>query len=154
MHGMFHTSLPPDQDRLLSLFHEIQNSRTETNDIPPEDVREIARYMNLSVAEVYGVLSFYHLFSVTPRGRYVVRLCDSLSCRVAGSVDIYSYLCGQLGLKRGGTTDDGMFTLELVNCLGSCDTAPNMMVNNQLVGNLSIPKVDDYFGRLMKEAGK
>lgn len=144
--------LPAEQDRILTLFHRVQNARADTNDIPPEAVRDIARHLNLSVAEVYGVLSFYHLFSVSPRGKYVIRLCDSLSCRVAGSIDIYAHLSRKLGVKRGETTGDGLFTLEIVNCLGSCDTAPNMMVNNQLIGNLTISMLDDYIAMLMKEA--
>lgn len=145
-------ALPAEKDRILTLFHRVQNARAETNDIPPEAVRDIARHLNMSVAEVYGVLSFYHLFSVSPRGRYVIRLCDSLSCRVAGSIDIYSHLSRELGIKRGETTGDGLFTLEIVNCLGSCDTAPNMMVNNQLIGNLTISMLDEYIAMLMKEA--
>jgi NADH:ubiquinone oxidoreductase subunit E len=145
-------ALPAEKDRILTLFHRVQNARADTNDIPPEAVRDIARHLNMSVAEVYGVLSFYHLFSVSPRGRYVIRLCDSLSCRVAGSIDIYSHLSRELGIKRGETTGDGLFTLEIVNCLGSCDTAPNMMVNNQLIGNLTISMLDEYIAMLMKEA--
>jgi len=144
--------LPAEQDRILTLFHRVQNARADTNDIPPEAVRDIARHLNLSVAEVYGVLSFYHLFSVSPRGKYVIRLCDSLSCRVAGSIDIYAHLSRQLGVKRGETTADGLFTLEIVNCLGSCDTAPNMMVNDTLVGNLTVSSLDDYIAMLRKEA--
>jgi len=144
--------LPAEQDRILTLFHRVQNARADTNDIPPEAVRDIARHLNLSVAEVYGVLSFYHLFSVSPRGKYVIRLCDSLSCRVAGSIDIYAHLSRLLGVKRGETTADGLFTLEIVNCLGSCDTAPNMMVNDTLVGNLTVSSLDDYIAMLRKEA--
>lgn len=145
-------ALPAEKDRILTLFHRVQNARADSNDIPPEAVRDIARHLNMSVAEVYGVLSFYHLFSVSPRGRFVIRLCDSLSCRVAGSIDIYSHLSRELGIKRGETTGDGLFTLEIVNCLGSCDTAPNMMVNNQLIGNLTISMLDDNIAMLIKEA--
>lgn len=154
MRGTVFPSLPAEQDRILSIFHEVQNARTGTNDIPPEAVRNIARYMNLSVAEVYGIISFYRLFSVKPRGKYVIRLCDSLACRVSGSLDVYSYLSHELGLKRGETTEDGIFTLEIVNCLGSCDTAPNMMINDRLFGNLTIEKIDDTINTLRKEAAR
>ena len=151
MHRDSFTRIPPNRENILSLFHEVQRNDADHNHIAPEAVRQVAEYLGLSIAEVYGVLTFYHMFSHTPRGRYVIRLCDSLSCRVAGSLDIYSYLTGEVGLKRGETTDDGLFSLEIVNCLGSCDTAPNMMVNDRLFTNLTVDMVERYIRTLREE---
>ena len=130
------------RDRILEHFHRYQERHEDTHYIPSVELREIARTLDVSVADVYGVLSFYHLFSDRPRGRYVLRLCDSLSCRICGSVDLYTYLVEKLGLRRNNTTDDGLFSLEIVNCLGSCDTAPNIMINDRLVTNLTPEKLD------------
>ena len=128
---------------ILHLFHSMQKRKNSKNYISEDERKEIAQTLGLSIAEVDGVMSFYHLFSPTPRGMYVIRLCDSLSCRISSSLEIYEYLSHELGIKRGETTKDGIFTLEVVNCLGSCDTAPNMMINDKLYTNLTIDMVDN-----------
>jgi NADH:ubiquinone oxidoreductase subunit E len=147
------STIPPLKENILSLFHEIQNKDWK-NHISPEAVRDIAGYLDLSVPQVYGVLSFYHMFSHRPRGSYVIRLCDSLSCRVMGSLDIYEYLVEELGIREEGVSEDGLFSIELVNCLGSCDTAPNMMVNDSLVTNLTVEKVREYLDALRLDASR
>ncbi len=144
-------SIPREQEHILELFHAFQSKETERNYISPTSVRQIAEHLDLSMAQVYGVLSFYHMFSYRPRGKYVIRLCDSLSCRIVGSLDIYTYLTHELGLQRNKVSEDGLFSLEIVNCLGSCNTAPNMMINDQLIPNLTIDKVEDYIYSLRKE---
>ncbi len=146
------SSVPPSQDHILELFHKFQKQDTDQNYLSPNSVRRIAEHLNLSMAQVYGVLSFYHMFSYRPRGTYVIRLCDSLSCRIVGSLDIYSFLRKELGLQRDKVSEDGLFSLEIVNCLGSCNTAPNMMINDQLVPNLTVEKVKDYIHSLREEA--
>lgn len=146
------SSVPPSQDYILELFHEFQKKETDRNYISQVSVRRVAEHLDLSMAQVYGVLSFYHMFSHRPRGKYVIRLCDSLSCRIVGSLDIYSFLRKELGLQRDKVSEDGLFSLEIVNCLGSCNTAPNMMINDQLVPNLTVEKVKDYIHSLREEA--
>mgnify|MGYP006286620893 CR=1 FL=1 len=145
-------NIPHAQEHILELFHEFQDRDSDHTYISPASVRQIAEHLDLSMAEVYGVLSFYHMFSHRPRGKYVIRLCDSLSCRIVGSLDIYAYLTEKLGLARNRVSEDGLFSLELVNCLGSCDSAPNMMVNDQLISNLTVDKVDSYITSLREEA--
>jgi len=145
-------SFPQSQDRILELFHEFQDGDSENSFVSPRAVRQIAEHLDLSMAQVYGVLSFYHMFSHHPRGKYVIRLCDSLSCRIVGSLDIYTYLRDKLELQRNRVSKDGLFSLEIVNCLGSCNTAPNMMINDQLIPNLTIDKVDSYIQALKEEA--
>ncbi len=102
----------------------------------------MGKYLDMSMSEVEGVLTFYQAFSRTPRGRYVLRLCDSLSCRICGSLDLYHYLRKRLGIQKGETTGDGLFTLELVNCLGCCDTAPNIMINDTLMPIHTVEELD------------
>ena len=145
-------NFPHTQEHILELFHEFQDRNSDNSYISPASVRQIAEHLDLSMAEVYGVLSFYHMFSHRPRGKYVIRLCDSLSCRIVGSLDIYAYLTEELGLARNRVSKDGLFSLELVNCLGSCNTAPNMMINEQLIPNLTLDKVDSYIHSLQEEA--
>src|SRR6056297_4072768 len=146
------TEFPHSPDHILHLFHEFQDRDSDRNFISSTSVRRIAEHLDLSLAQVYGVLSFYHMFSYSPRGKYVIRLCDSLSCRIVGSLDIYTYLRRELNLQRKKISDDGLFSLEIVNCLGSCNTAPNLMINEQLVPNLTVEKVKDYIHSLREEA--
>lgn len=132
-----------NRENILHLFHSMQNRKNSKNYIPENERKEIAQTLGLSIAEVDGVMSFYHLFSPTPRGKFVLRICDSLSCRISSSLEIYEYISHELGIKRGETTKDDIFTLEVVNCLGSCDTAPNMMINDTLYTSLTIDIVDN-----------
>ncbi|HKK65706.1 MAG TPA: NAD(P)H-dependent oxidoreductase subunit E [Clostridia bacterium] len=146
------TEFPHSPDHILHIFHEFQDRDSDNNFISSSSVRRIAEHLDLSMSQVYGVLSFYHMFSYRPRGKYVIRLCDSLSCRIVGSLDIYTYLRAELGLQRKKISDDGLFSLEIVNCLGSCHTAPNMMINEQLITNLTLEKVKATIHSLKEEA--
>ncbi|MFO8064986.1 MAG: NAD(P)H-dependent oxidoreductase subunit E [Spirochaetota bacterium] len=144
----------PRREEILRLFHDAQNAEPLQNYVASNRLAEIARELEIPLAEAEGVISFYRHFSRRSRGRYVIRVCDSLSCRILGSLDVYRYLRHRLGIKRGQTTADGMYTLEVVNCLGSCDTAPNFMVNDTLYTNLDATKTEEILGALEREAQK
>lgn len=139
---------PPRKDNILLIFHAIQDAHKEDNYIPDEDVAEVANYLDLPLSEVDGIVTFYKMFSRKPRGRYIIRLCDSLSCRICGSLDIYQYLQMMLGIQNHGTTADRMFSLEIVNCLGCCDTAPNLMINDTLYSAMTQDKVESVIRNL------
>ena len=98
--------------------------------VPEEAIREIARLADVSNAEIYSVMSFYSFFSTKPRGRNIVRLCSTISCRMNGSMDILADLENQLGIRAGETTPDGRITLETTSCIGLCDQSPAMLVND------------------------
>lgn len=142
---------PSDRDTLISALHAIQSRLDGKTWITDEELAETARHYGIPLAELDGIVSFYTMFARERRGKHVIRLCDSLSCRICGSLDIYHHLRTRLGIKRGMTTGDGRFTLEIVNCLGACSTAPNMMVDNQLMSGLTPEKVDALLD-LMEEA--
>lgn len=133
---------PPKRENLLSMLHAAQKAHGETSHIPTEELAAIAEYLDIPLAELDGVTSFYQAFSRVPRGRHVIRLCDSLSCRVRGSVDVYRHIKGRLGIGRGETTGDGRYSLEIVNCLGSCDTAPNVMIDDLLITEVTPERFD------------
>lgn len=133
---------PPRRENILKMLHAAQDTDTQSSSISDEALSGIARYLGISLAEANGVLSFYQRFSRAPRGRHVIRICDSLTCRVTGSLEVYQRLRTRLGIGRGETTADGMFTLEIVNCLGSCDTAPNLMIDDRLYERVSAEEVD------------
>lgn len=104
-------------------------------------VTDAAQSMNLSISDVYGVATFYSYLSTRPTGEFVIRICKSLPCYLANSQMILHSLEEQLGIKPGETTPDGLFSLELVNCIGACDQAPAMLINDEVHGKLTPKKI-------------
>jgi NADH-quinone oxidoreductase subunit E len=108
--------------------------------LPEEALDIVSRSLNIPTAELFGVASFYSMFRFEPEGKYVVRLCRGTACHVQGSWLIGEQLQRHLGVKEGGTTEDGMFSLHFVACLGCCSLAPVMMVNGVVHGRLNPEK--------------
>ena len=101
----------------------------------------MATSLDLPVAQVYGVATFYSHFALQPKGKYVVRLCDGTACHVKKSMDLYDAICENLNLtKDKHTTDDMLFTVELVSCLGACGLAPVVVVNEDVHGLMTPEK--------------
>jgi len=131
---------------LLEILHAIQN---DLGFVPADAVPQIADALNLSRAEVHGVISFYHHFREHAPGRFVVQLCRAEACQSMNSKALEEFVRGRLRLNFGETTPDGRITLEPVYCLGNCACAPSIMVNGELHGRVTPEK----FGALAKEWG-
>ncbi len=108
----------------------------------------VASRLGVSRARVDEVATFYVMFHTKPVGRHVVEMCTNVSCCLTGAEKIWSHLQKKLGVKPGETTADGRFTLREVECLGSCGTAPAMLVDEEMHERLTIEKVDEILGRL------
>ncbi len=102
-----------------------------------ELLMEIAESLDLSVSDVYGVTTFYSFLSTRPLGRNVIRICKSLPCILKNNQTIIESVAGEIGIRPGETTPDGKFSFQLTNCIGACDEAPAMMVNNDVHVNLT-----------------
>jgi NADH-quinone oxidoreductase subunit E len=111
--------------------------------ISDESLHELASFMNMSAEDLDSVATFYNLIFRKPVGQNVILLCDSISCYVMGYESIYEHLKVRLGIKFGETTPDGKFTLLPNCCLGTCDNAPALMINNELYKNLTPHKLDE-----------
>lgn len=112
-------------------------------------IERVAKRLGLRVSEVYSMASFYSLYRTKPMGRYVLQVCEGLSCHLVGGADrLVDYLKRKLGIEVGQTTKDGLFTLETVQCLASCGTSPAMRVNDALYENMSADKVDELLETL------
>jgi len=98
--------------------------------IPEEAMKAVAAAVGVSDAEVYGVVSFYSFLSVKPRGRNIIRICDTVTCGMKGFKDVVAAIEEELGVGVGETTPDGRVSLETTSCLGLCDQAPAMLVND------------------------
>jgi formate dehydrogenase subunit gamma len=131
---------------LLEILHSLQN---DLGCVPPEAVPLLADALNLTRAEVHGVISFYHHFREHAPGRYVVQLCRAEACQSMNARALEEFVRGKLRVNFGETTADGRVTLEAVYCLGNCACAPAMMVNGELHGRVT----PERFGELAKEWG-
>lgn len=126
---------------LIPILQEVQS---EYRYLPEEVLTYIATAMKISAATVYGVATFYAQFSLLPKGKYVIRVCDGTACHVRGSEPVRFALQKKVGLKPGQeTTDDLQFTVETVSCLGACGLAPVVTVNDQLVYGQMTPEAVD-----------
>ena len=116
--------------------------------IPEAAIPPVAAALNLSRAEVHGVVSFYHDFRRTPPGRHVLKLCQAEACQAMGCRALAAQVQARLGIDPGQTSADGRVTLEAVYCLGLCATAPSAMLDGQVLGRLTPARVDALLERL------
>ncbi len=126
------------QGNLLVLLKEAQN---KFGYLPKELMPELAEFLGLSISDVYGVATFYSFLSTKPQGRNVIRICKSLPCFLKNSQAIIETIEKEIGVKPGETTPDGKFSFELTNCIGACDKAPAMMINNDVYVDLTPRKI-------------
>lgn len=124
---------------LLPILHGIQDA---LGYVPPDSVPMIASALNLSRAEVHGVISFYHYFREQPPGRHTIYLCRAESCQSMGSEALEAHLQGKLGIDYHQTTADGAFSLEPVYCLGNCACSPAIMVGREVFGRVTPQSLD------------
>jgi len=125
---------------LLPVLHSIQD---KLGHIPPESIPMIGRAMNLSRAEVHGVMSFYHDFRSEPAGEHILHLCRAEACQAMGSRELEDHVKERLGIDYGETTSDGLFTLEPVYCLGNCACSPSLRVNDDLHARVTAETFDE-----------
>ena len=129
-------------DKLIGVLLEYQKS-SNRNYLTNENLKEVAQRMGLPESQVYSVATFYSLLSVKPRGKYVIQICRDVPCYVNGSFDIRKELETALQISIGETTRDGLFSLEYASCLGHCEIAPVMQINQKVYGNLNSKKLSE-----------
>ncbi|RLE18089.1 MAG: NAD(P)H-dependent oxidoreductase subunit E [Acidobacteria bacterium] len=142
---------PGGQEQLIPLLHRVQ----EYLGYLPFPVQEyVAGKLGLSPVEVYAVVSFYHFFTTTPRGRYQLKVCMGTACFVNNAQTICDVLGDLSGIELGGVTEDRLFSLEQVRCIGACGLAPALMVNDEAHGHLTPITVRKIFRKLKSAARK
>ena len=138
--------------RLIPILQEIQD---EYRYLPEEILTYIATSLGISPASVFGVATFYSLFTMKPKGKYIIRICDGTACHVKGSMNLYEALRNKLTLKEvADSTPDMLFTLETVNCLGACGLAPAMVINDEVFGQLTPERVDSIIDDILDKEEK
>ena len=126
-----------NRSALLPILHEIQKKYRYISDYAQQ---EIARHLNIQPVEVYSVISFYAFLNSTPKGRNIVRICRTVTCEMKGKEAIEKAIERELKIKIGETTKDRKFTVEYANCLGLCDVAPAMSINDRVFTRLTPEK--------------
>lgn len=138
-----------DATAIISILQEIQE---HYHYIPKEFFPRIAQHLGISQAKAYSVATFYENFSLEPKGKYVIRVCDGTACHVRKSIPILERLKKELGLQEGQkTTDDLMFTVEIVSCLGACGLAPVLTVNDKVHPAMTPEKVVELIKSIKEE---
>lgn len=140
---------PKTKTAILPAFHILYQ---EEGYISDEGLQKVSQLLGIPLLELHEVLSFYVFFPNNRRiGKYWIRVCDNLSCSLMGAESIIKYLEEKLKIKVGQTTPDGLFTLGTEECLGSCGTAPMMMVNEEFHENLTKEKIDKLIEELSRK---
>lgn len=133
-------SLSPGKDQ-RNLLIRLKDAQKRFGYIPQEFMAELAESLGVSISEVYGVATFYSLLSTRQQGRHIIRLCKSLPCYLNNAEMIINQVEQEIGIGPGETTADGKFSFELTNCIGACDQAPAMMMDNEIYGDLTPEKI-------------
>jgi len=130
---------PHKKGILIPLLQDVQAAYGY---VPESAIKLIAKELSLYPVDIYGILTFYAQFYLTPRGKHTIKICQGTACHVMGSKEILDYLSGKLGIIQGQTSQDRMFSLERVACLGCCGMAPVVVIDDNFYGRASIQKVE------------
>ena len=137
-----------EKDNLIQILNEIQE---KYGYIPKVAQMEVSKYLNIPMAEIYGVITFYSRFSLEPKGKYRISVCLGTACFVKGSQSILDRLKERLHLEEGQTSEDGKFSIDTTRCVGACGIAPVFTINEEVYGHATVKKLDEVLNELEKE---
>lgn len=141
-------------DKRSAVLPALYLAQREKNWLDDDDIAAVADALDLTTTHVHSIIGFYTLFRKQPTGKYLVQVCTDLPCALRGADDFYKRLCERMGLDpNGGTTDDGLFTVEEVVCIAACDKAPCVQINLEYHENLTDEQIDAVIAGLRKEQG-
>ncbi len=136
-----------DKENLIPILNDIQ---VKYGYIPKIAQLEISNYLNVPMAEIYGVITFYSRFTLEPKGKYNISVCLGTACFVKGSQAILDRLKDRLKIEEGKTTSDGKYSIDTTRCVGACGIAPVFTVNNEVYGHATVKKLDEVLNELEK----
>lgn len=130
-----------------ALMPVLQKAQEIYGYLPTEVQQMVAEGLDVSLAEVYGVSTFYAMFSLSPKGRYNISVCLGTACYVKGAGELLATLCERLGIDPDGCTPDGKFSLQACRCIGACGLAPVLTINDEVYGRLTADDIDGILAR-------
>lgn len=140
-----------DKSKLITILQQIQE---EYRYLPQEVLTYTATALHMPVAEVYGVATFYAHFTLEAKGKYVIKVCDGTACHVKGSMLLVNKLFSKLKVnEKKPTTDDMLFTVETVSCLGACGLAPVMVINDEVYGQVKDDRLNEIIDNIIAKEG-
>lgn len=128
----------PEKRFTLAILQDIQN---KFSFIPKDAIFYVAEYLSVPVSEIYSMATFYKALSLNPKGKHVIKVCNGTACHIRGSNTLIDEITDLLKIKPGETTYDGLFSVEIVNCLGACALAPVMVIDDKYYGAMTKEKV-------------
>jgi NADH:ubiquinone oxidoreductase subunit E len=138
-----------ERENVISILQEIQE---RFGYLPSNFVIYISKKLKIPAAEIYSIATFYSQFSFQKRGKYIIICCDGTACHVKGGPLILNFVENKLDIKSGETTDDLMFSIESVACLGCCAISPVCVINGQIFGGLTLKRMNNILQKLMKKS--
>ena len=135
---------------LIMILSDVQK---EFGCVPLDVQKIISEQTGVSVAEIYGVVTFYSLFSLEPKGKYVIGCCLGTACYVKGAQRIIDQFCGILGIEPGQTTPDGLFSIDALRCIGACAAAPAVTINGEVYARVKPGDVPDLIAQYRQKGG-
>ncbi|MDR1798085.1 MAG: NADH-quinone oxidoreductase subunit NuoE [Clostridiales Family XIII bacterium] len=137
---------PPERRFALAAMQDMQR---QFNYIPAEGLDALSAAMGIPIAQLYSMATFYRALSLKPKGRHIIKICDGTACHISGSEVLAAALHDAIGIRPGEVTEDGAFSLETVNCLGSCAVAPVMLIDDTHFGGVT----PDRLAAIIEEVG-
>lgn len=147
-------SYPAERRYALAAMQDMQHA---FNYIPELGLIRLAEHLGCGVAQLYSMATFYKALSLKPKGKHIIKICNGTACHIRGSVNLATGLKRELGIEPGETTEDGLFSVEMVNCLGSCALAPVMLVDGTYHNKLKledVPGIVEHYRSLDVEEGE
>ena len=139
------------KDNLIAILNDIQE---KYGYIPKLAQIEISNSLSIPMAEIYGVITFYSRFTTTPKGKYNISVCMGTACFVKGSQSLLERTKEKLNIKSGQTTEDGLFSIDELRCVGACGLAPVFMVNDEVYGNATVKQLDKIIDNIVEKEKK
>lgn len=143
------SAYPKEQRYALAIMQDMQR---HFNYIPKIGMEALSSYIDSPLSSLYSMATFYKALALNPKGKHIIKLCDGTACHIRGANNLAQGVKTLLGINDGQTTEDGMFSLELVNCLGSCALAPVMVVDDVYYGKMTLERLPEIIDSYRKEA--
>jgi NADH-quinone oxidoreductase subunit E len=135
-----------------SALAAMQDMQRQFGYLPREGLEALSKHLSCPFSQLYSMATFYKAFSLKPKGKHIIKLCDGTACHIRGGSVIREGVERELGIRPGETTEDGLFSLQLVNCLGSCAIAPVILIDDTFYGKMTLEKLPGVLNSYREEA--